>query len=43
MHTAPNGKKYIGRTKAKPERRWGKNGINYKKAYFYNAILEFGW
>lgn len=43
-HTAPNGKVYIGITKQKPERRWGKNGNGYKENdYFYRAIQKYGW
>lgn len=43
-HTAPNGKVYIGITRRRPEVRWGKNGLNYKKnKHFYNAIKKYGW
>lgn len=44
-HICPNGKRYIGITSQKPERRWGKNGIGYKahNQHFYNAILKYGW
>lgn len=39
-----NGKVYIGITKQKPERRYGNNGINYKKSLrFYNAIKKHKW
>lgn len=38
-----NGKKYVGITKQKPEKRWG-NGCNYKdNEYFYRAIKKYGW
>lgn len=43
MHTAPNGKKYVGITSQKPESRWG-HGSKYKKnKHFYNAIKKYGW
>lgn len=39
-----DGKKYVGQTCQKPERRWGKNGNNYKdNQYFYRAIQKYGW
>lgn len=39
-----NQKRYIGVTKKPPQKRWGLNGINYKKqSYFYNAIQKYGW
>lgn len=38
-----NGKKYVGVTRQKPERRWN-NGEGYKNStYFYNAIKKYGW
>lgn len=38
-----NGKKYIGVTKSKPERRWAK-GEGYKTSrHFYFAIQKYGW
>ena len=44
MHTAPNGKIYIGITNRKPEIRWGKNGNGYKRnAHFASAIKKYGW
>ena len=43
MHTSPSGKRYIGITSQKPERRWA-NGIGYKgNAHFWNAINLYGW
>lgn len=43
VHLVPNGKKYIGITCKKPERRWN-NGKGYEKnLHFYNAILKYGW
>ncbi len=42
VHTVPNGKIYIGRTK-EPVRRWN-NGEGYKENQtFYNDILNYGW
>ena len=38
-----NGKKYVGITSQKPEKRWG-NGCNYSNnEYFYNSIKKHGW
>ena len=38
-----NGKRYVGITKQKPEKRW-RNGLGYKhNDYFYNAIQKYGW
>lgn len=43
MHTTPSGKRYVGITKQRPERRW-KNGTGYAThRYFYNAIKKHGW
>jgi group I intron endonuclease len=43
MHITPNGKRYIGITCKKPERRWN-NGKAYEyNKHFYNAILKYGW
>lgn len=42
-HTSPNGKIYIGQTCQTANNRW-KSGKGYKNnAYFYNAILKYGW
>lgn len=43
MHTAPNGKVYIGATSLKVENRYGKNGSKYNNQYFGEAIRLFGW
>ena len=43
VHTAPDGKVYVGITMKKPEYRWN-NGKGYKtNKHFYNAILKYGW
>lgn len=44
-HVAPNGKMYIGITKAKkPENRWGLSGSGYKnQILFWRAIQKYGW
>ena len=36
-------KKYVGITKEKPERRWGKNGCRYRTGVFAKAIAKYGW
>ena len=44
IHKFPNGKVYIGITNRKVERRWGREGYNYKNSKrIYNAILKYGW
>ncbi len=52
VHTSPSGKKYVGQTGQKPERRWGKDGAyylrkkkngEYGQRYFAYAILKYGW
>jgi group I intron endonuclease len=43
VHIAPNGKKYYGITKRKPEYRWN-NGKGYSNnQYFTKAINKYGW
>lgn len=44
IHTCPNGKKYVGITRLKPSRRWGR-GSGYKahNKHFYSAIQKYGW
>lgn len=43
MHIFPNGKKYIGITRRKPEIRWN-HGRGYgHSAYINNAIRKYGW
>lgn len=43
IHTCPNGKKYVGTTQKKPEKRWD-NGNGYKRnKHFYSAIQKYGW
>lgn len=38
-----DGKRYVGITSQKPEKRW-KNGLGYThNEYFYNAIKKYGW
>jgi hypothetical protein len=42
-HTSPNGKVYIGITGQDPLRRW-QNGYGYRlNAYFFKAIVKYGW
>jgi hypothetical protein len=43
MHIVPNGKRYVGITKNKPESRWG-NGNGYiDHEEFYKDITQYGW
>jgi group I intron endonuclease len=43
VHTAPNGKRYVGITKQDPLKRW-KNGLGYENnPHFYSAIQKYGW
>jgi group I intron endonuclease len=43
MHTFPNGKRYIGITCCKPNRRW-QNGYGYvNQPVIHNAIVKYGW
>lgn len=37
-----NGKRYVGITRQRPERRW-QRGAGYKGTYFGNAIKKYGW
>lgn len=44
IHIFPNGKRYVGQTIQKPQKRWGKNGKGYKNMdYLFNAINKYGW
>ncbi len=43
MHTAPNGKKYVGITTQKPNRRWHFGSGYRHNEYFYRAIKKYGW
>lgn len=44
MHTAPNGKVYIGITCKTPTARWGAGGRGYERhPYFWSAIKKYGW
>lgn len=43
IHTAPNGKKYVGQTSQPENRRW-RNGHGYvSNRHFYRAIQKYGW
>ena len=43
VHIAPNGKKYVGITGQKPEKRWRHGyGYNHNK-HFKSAIEKYGW
>lgn len=44
IHTSPHGKKYVGITSQRPEKRWGNNGSGYvDNKHFYSAIQLYGW
>ena len=45
LHTNKiNGKRYVGITCKQPEKRWGKNGNQYKQSsYIGKAIKKYGW
>lgn len=38
-----NGKRYIGTTSQKPEKRWGWKGSGYFNQPFWEAIKKYGW
>lgn len=43
IHTAPNGKRYVGQTCQRLERRW-RNGHGYcRNPHFARAIEKYGW
>ena len=42
IHVFPDGKKYVGLTRRKPEYRW-RNGKGYKQERLSSAINEVGW
>lgn len=42
-HTAPNGKRYVGQTCQRPERRWGEGRGYRSQEHFKRAIDKYGW
>lgn len=43
-HIFPNGKRYVGLTRAKPTARWGNEGSHYKSCPLISrAIQKYGW
>ena len=43
IHTSPSGKKYVGITSLRPERRW-LSGHGYRQhKHFWYAIQKYGW
>lgn len=44
MYTAPDGRRYVGKTRLQQGARAGANGAGYKSCRrFWKAIQEFGW
>lgn len=44
LHTLKSdGRKYVGITYQKPEKRWSKGYGYYGQKHFYNAIKKYGW
>ena len=43
MHEFPNGKKYVGITMQKPQKRWSKGRGYVQNKYMTNAIIKYGW
>ena len=44
IHECPNGKKYVGVTTQRLNKRWGLNGEGYcHNKHFYAAISKYGW
>lgn len=42
-HISPSGKRYIGITGRKPEKRWNYGGGYYGNSHFRRAIQKYGW
>lgn len=43
-HTSPSGKVYIGITVQAPAKRWGREGLGYKRSpHFLAAVQKYGW
>lgn len=43
MHTLFDGRKYVGITCTKPEKRWRKGRGYQGNSYFWNTIQKYGW
>lgn len=43
VHIFPNGKKYVGQTRTKLYKRFGKNGNNYISSDIKSDIDKYGW
>lgn len=43
IHTAPNGKVYVGMTGRNPLKRWAGGAGYFQNEHFSNAIKKYGW
>lgn len=43
VHTAPNGKRYVGITSREPNKRWDSGWGYQSNKHFFRAIKKYGW